>query len=234
MRIFFFLLFFFITMHIAFTQQKKVLLITGGHDFEETPFFEMFDALNNITYEHVAQPTANTLYKSPSIDQYDVLIFYDMWNEISTDQKKAFLALTKKGKGMIFLHHSLVSYQEWDDFKQLVGGKYYEKENEYHAASTYQHDVFVDVVLADGMHPVTAGLEDFRIFDEVYGHFEVLESVHPLLTTNHPESTNIIGWANTYNKSRIVYLQPGHGRQTFNDKNYRQLLINAINWVAEN
>ncbi|MDH3712191.1 MAG: ThuA domain-containing protein, partial [Cyclobacteriaceae bacterium] len=75
---------------------------------------------------------------------------------------------------------------------------------------------------------VTSGLEDFTVFDEVYGNTEVLPDVIPLLGTNHPESTSVIGWENHYRKSRIIYLQPGHGPSIFLDKNYRQLLRQAI------
>jgi trehalose utilization protein len=31
----------------------------------------------------------------------------------------------------------------------------------------------------------------------------------------------------------VCYLQPGHGAGTYNDANYRKLVIQAIKWVSE-
>lgn len=238
MRTLFLMLIFFLSFGYSQAQKKPwhILLVTGGHDFDEVPFFGMFDSLENLTYRHVRQPEANALYALEEMEQYDALVFYDMWDKITEAQQESFLNLLKKGKGMVFLHHALVSYPEWDEFTQVIGGKYYvkgvERDGKVFPASTYQHDVTVPIGISDKRHVITRGLKPFRLYDEVYGGFEVLPRVHPLLVTDHPQSTRIIGWTNHYEKSRIVYLQPGHGPQAFYDHHYRTLLLRAIGWVA--
>ncbi len=47
------------------------------------------------------------------------------WPEISIPEKDAFIDLTRECTGLVFLHHSLVSYQTWDTFKFIIGGKYF-------------------------------------------------------------------------------------------------------------
>ena len=42
-----------------------------------------------------------------------------------------------------------------------------------------------------------------------------------------------IGWTKTVENSRIVYLQPGDGPDTYASPHYRRLIENAIRWVAE-
>ena len=37
----------------------------------------------------------------------------------------------------------------------------------------------------------------------------------------------------TEGKSRMVYLQLGHGPEAFNDVNYRKLLAQSIRWTAQ-
>jgi uncharacterized protein len=164
----------------------------------------------------------------------DVLVFYDMWREISEPEKQAYLNLTKQGKPFLFLHHSLVSYQNWAEFEKILGGKYVDRSpdipKEEH--STYKHDVWIDVEVADKQHPVTKGMEDFRIFDEVYGNYRVSPNVRPLLKTSHPESTPVIGWENRYNASTIVYLQPGHDFNAYETDEYRKLILQAIHYLA--
>ena len=240
MKNFFLLIALFLPLASALGQEKiHILLVTGGHGFEEKPFFEMFDSLSpgKLTYDHVIQPAANALYHQPQIKQYDAVVFYDMWQPISEQEKKAFLALLKKGKGMVFLHHSLVSYQLWPEFKAIIGGKYYDKEGDPTEQniprSTFHHGVQVDVQIIDNQHFITKDFKDFQLFDEVYGTTMVLPSVHPLLKTNHPLSTEVIGWAHQYGKSKIVYLQPGHGKETYGSPAYRTLLLNSILWVTQ-
>jgi uncharacterized protein len=224
-----FMLFFYLN-----AQPVKIMLVTGGHSYDSLQFFQMFDSLHEIEYEHFNQPHANKSLAEGAGQNYDVLVFYDMWRDISEPEKQAYLDLTKQGKPFLFMHHSLVSYQNWPEFEKILGGKYVErspdipKEN----LSTYKHDVWIDVEVEDNTHPVTKGMKDFRIFDEVYGNYRVLPHVTPLLKTSHPESTTVIAWENSYNASRIVYLQPGHDLNAYESEEYRKLLFNAINYLA--
>ena len=77
-----------------------------------------------VEYEHFIQPEANRNIANGKADDFDLLVFYDMWQQISDSEKQAYLNLTLKGKPMLFLHHSIVSYQNWPQFEQIVGGRY--------------------------------------------------------------------------------------------------------------
>src|SRR5210317_2080941 len=104
--------------------QPKILVITGGHDFEQQEFFEMFDSFEGMNYDWLVQPEANKLLESGETGEYQAFVFYDMYQAITVAQQEAYLAALKKGTGMLFLHHSLVSYQDWPEFQQIIGGKY--------------------------------------------------------------------------------------------------------------
>jgi hypothetical protein len=96
----------------------RVLIITGGHDFEREAFFDIFDNIPDVVYQELVHPEANQIFDSNLIDNFDVLIFYDMVQEIDDTQKAAFIKVLKEGKGLVFLHHSLVSYQEWMNLRR--------------------------------------------------------------------------------------------------------------------
>ncbi|MDF1573864.1 MAG: ThuA domain-containing protein [Bacteroidales bacterium] len=209
---------------------QRVLIYTGGHDFERETFFDIFQDMPATDYQELIHPQASPVFDSALIEQFDVLLFYDMVQEIKDAQKAAFIRILERGKGLVFLHHSLVSYQDWEEFERIIGGRYVlDEENQDN--STYRHDVDVPVTLMDKDHPVTRGLKDFIIHDEVYGNFRVQPGVRPLLKTTHPESGEIIGWTNHYGNSRIVYIQPGHDHFAYENPNYRRLLKQAIDWV---
>ncbi len=214
--------------------QKKILLITGGHAFEETAFYAMFSSFGEVSFDTISQPSANTLLTDESaLKKYDCLVYYDMVQDITDEQKAAWIHLLKKGKGMVFLHHSLVSYQAWPEFRKIIGGKYLLKSEGTNPASTYRHDVDFNIQVMDKSHPVCKNVPDFKIHDEVYGSYLVNDDVTPLLKTDHPESTPVVGWCQKYEKSRIMYLQLGHDHFAFENENYRRLVQNAIRWVAE-
>jgi uncharacterized protein len=212
----------------------NIMLVTGGHAFDTVQFFQMFDSLDKINYTHFAQPKANQAIANGEAEKFDVLVFYDMWQNISEREKNAYLKLTKEGKPFLFLHHSLVSYQNWPTFEKMLGGKYVEKSPDVPAEeqSTYEHDVWVYIRTAQN-HPATKGFGDLGFFDEVYGNFHVSDDVIPLLKTTHPKSTPLIGWENTFNSSKIMYLQPGHDYRTFETEDYRKLLTKAIQYLAQ-
>lgn len=211
--------------------QDKILIITGGHKFEKQSFFEMFDSFSDIDYDSIVQPAGNKMVHNRSVTKYDAIVFYDMFQDITDSQKSAYIELLKIGKGMVFLHHSLVSYQEWPEFQKIIGGKYLLASTENQSKSTYKHDVDIDVEIVDQNHPITHGMKNFRIHDEVYGNYIVNDRVSPVLKTNHPESSKVIGWHHQYEKSRIVYLQSGHDHQAFENENFRALVHNAVKWV---
>ncbi len=226
----------FLILVLAFSQsmvfaQKKILIITGGHDYEKKPFYDLFNSYSDVHYDTLVQPAGNELIQSGGADQYDALVFYDMFQEITESQKSAYLQLLDQGQGMVFLHHSLVSYQDWPEFQSIIGGKYLLDAINEHPPSTYKHDVDINVNIVDDTHFITRGMEDFQIRDEVYGDYLVNKTVTPLLITNHPESTETIGWCHTYGKSRIVYLQSGHDHHGYENEHFKTLVYNAIQWV---
>lgn len=216
-------------------QPIKIMLVTGGHSFDTIQFSQLFDSLEGINYEHVAQPEANEALAGEKWKAFDVLVFYDMWQKISEKEKHAYLEMTRHGMPMLFLHHSLVSYQNWPEFEKIIGGKYIERSPDIpdKEQSTYKHDVWVDVEVVNPEYPVTKGFRDFRLFDEVYGNYRVSPNVKPLLKTSHPESTETIGWENKYKASTIVYLQPGHDYRAYESDEYRKLILQAIHYLAQ-
>lgn len=216
------------------TSAKKlnVLIVTGGHNFDRESFFKMFDSFGGVSYTELKHPEANLQLGTIDPKTFDAVVFYDMPKTISEAEKEGYYKLLKLGKGLVFLHHSQCSYQQWDEYKTIVGGKYHEEKN-IPQTSTYQHDVTFTVKISDQKHPVTKGIADFKILDEVYGNTEVLPGVTPLLTTDHPQSSKTIGWTHTKENSRIVYIQPGHDKNGWFNPNYQKLVRQAIAYVSE-
>ena len=214
----------------------RVLVVTGGHDFEKEPFFKLFKENADISYEAVEHPNAHARLKAEAAKQFDVLVLYDMWQPITDDAKSDFVNRLKEGKGLVVLHHAIASYQEWPEYWKIVGARYYLKpmvvDGVEKRRSAFKHDMQFKVHVADPSHPVTRGVSDFDLHDETYKWFDVVPDSHPLLTTDEPESNRIIAWTRTYENARVVYLQSGHDHFAYENPNYQRLLKQAIRWTA--
>jgi type 1 glutamine amidotransferase len=213
---------------------SEVLVVTGGHAYDTVAFNKLFFQNNKINADMMAQPKANQALAEGTFNRYETIVFYDMWQDITPQQKQAFLELTKNGTGLVFLHHSLVSYQEWDEFNRIRGGQYLQKQytDKPEKASGYKHGLQLKVSVLDPGHPVTRDMEDFTIIDEGYSNINILPSVKPLLRVDHPQCTETVAWTNKYNKSRIVYILFGHDNKAYINRAFQNLLSNAIEWVS--
>lgn len=216
----------------------RVLIITGGHDFERAPFFAMFDSMPGVVWSEMQHPAANDSYSTSAAQTYDVIVLYDMVQNISEKQRNELVDLLKnQGKGLVALHHSLANYQSWPEFRSIIGGRYYFEEitenGVTHPKSTYEHDQRFRVRIADPEDSVTKGMGDFDIEDETYAGFAVEPGVNELLQVEHPKSAPVIGWSKTYGKARVVYLQLGHGPTAYENENFRTLVLNSIRWVSQ-
>jgi len=215
----------------------RVLVVTGGHEFEHEPFFQMFKDNPEITYQAVAHPNAHAWLKAEAAKAYDVLVLYDMHQEISDEAKADLVARLQEGKGLVVLHHAIADYQKWPEYAKIIGARYYLQktlvDGVEKARSAYKHGMHFDLHVADPGHPVTRGVKDYPIIDETYRLFDVAPGVHPLLTTTEPESNPTVAWAKTYAAARVVYMQSGHDHTAYENPNFRQVLQQAIRWTAK-
>lgn len=222
------------------TTTMDVLIVTDDRKFNREAFFAMFDSFQNINITNLSHPKILDIIGTDSIRAFDAIVFYDMPEQVilTDSQKQSFLNFFKEGAPAIFLHHSLLSYREWDAFPDIIGGRYYNKTPfiSVHGdtlQSVYQHEVNYTVNIVNSKHPITLGMDDFEILDETYNDYYVKDDVEVLLTTDHVLSGSKLGWINTYGKSHVVYLINGHDENAYSNPNYQKLLYNSIRWTAE-
>jgi type 1 glutamine amidotransferase len=215
----------------------RILLITGGHGFEQPQFFKLFADNPDITYQAVEHPKAHALLKTQAAKQYDVIVTYDYGQQISEEAKADFVARLKEGKGLVVLHHAIAAYPNWPEYWKIIGAHYYLQATNINGVekkrSAYKHGMDFTLHVADPNHPITRGVKDYAIHDETYKWFDVADECHALLTTDEPESHKMIAWAKTYENARVVYMQSGHDHFAYENPNFQQILKQAIRWAAK-
>jgi len=233
---------FFVAMLPLFAAESKpaynVLIVTGGHDFDEPDFYRMFDDMPDVRYEKAELPKEMDLLAPGLEKKYDLVLTYDMNTfSVSDKQKENFAALIESGMPLLVMHHSLGGYQNWPLYRKIVGGQYLQQPLEVdgttYPASDYKHDIDFDVKIADKEHPITQGVGNFSIHDETYKNVYVQKGVHVLLTTNHPDSSFELAWTHRYGKAPVFAIALGHDKQAYVVPELRKILHQGIRWCIE-
>ncbi|MFB3923652.1 MAG: ThuA domain-containing protein [Terriglobia bacterium] len=215
---------------VAATTPFRLLVVTGGHDYP-TSFYTLFEGYDDIEWSHAT--SNHEALKSPLRDKFDVLVLYDMSTEITEAEKKSLVEFLRSSRGLVVLHHAILDYPDWEWWwREVVGGKYLSKPEGGMPASTYLHDQDMLVEPAD-RHPILEGIKQFRILDETYKGMWISPRITALLRTNNPTSDPVVAWVSPFEKSRVVYIQLGHGEAAHKNRAYRRLVHNAILWSAE-
>lgn len=225
----------FITYSSEGKTQIRILVVTGGHGYDKPSFNEMLGSLGkDITSEIAEFPAAYDQFLPENRGKYDVLVFYHMWQKSTPEQEKIVADCIREGKPLVVLHHSICAFDEWPEYRNIIGGKYFHKptvvDGKAYDKCSYIHDLHYTVQVADKKHPVTKGVKDFEIFDETYKGYYVAPGTEPLLTTTEKSSNSVIGWTWKYGKARVVTLQSGHATPTFQNENFRKLLRQSVEW----
>ena len=170
----------------------SVQVVTGGHPFDAKPFFQIFDAFENIEWTKSSTPSVGS----------DVVVFYDMpglrftgadppveFPFPSDEVIAVFQQLQAAGTGMVFMHHAVASWPAWEGFAEMVGARFHYQPANLRGISYpdsgYLFDVQHRVRVLNPDHPICAGLpESFDIIDELYCFPVFEDSVTPLLRTD--------------------------------------------------
>lgn len=136
-------------------------------------------------------------------------------------QQQAIWDFVQNGGGFLPLHNAQGLYPPDGLYYKLLGGDYGGHPRPY---------VFT-IRVENENHPITAGVEDFEIFDEQHMVKYYLDREHLLLRSIARDNTAApAGWWREMGKGRLCYLAPGHTPEALNHPMMQRLLRNAMRW----
>lgn len=217
-------------------EAPKVVVVTGGHGYEEAPFKEMFDSLKGPEFTFVDLKDDSEIFEDISNWPYDAIVLYNMSQAISEKRRQNFITLLERGVGLVSLHHAIAAFSEWPEYRKIIGTKYWLEEKVEagvtHPKSLWEEGVEMKLHVEDPVHPVTKGVADFVIHDETYKGYDLEAGNHLLLSCDAPGSQREVAWAREYRNAKVCFVQPGHGADAYANENFRRLLLQAIQWVG--
>jgi type 1 glutamine amidotransferase len=137
-------------------------------------------------------------------------------------QQQAIWDFVERGGGFLALHNAQARYTPGGPYYKLFGGDFISHPKPY----TFT------VRIENKDHPITAGVNDFEIFDEQHMNKYYLDHSHMLLRSIAKDNTESpAGWWNEAGKGRFCYMAPGHTAEALNHPMMQRLIRNAMNWV---
>ncbi len=210
----------------------RVLVVTGGHAYDPS-FYSVFEGYGDIRWSHAM--SQKQAFTAKMKDEWDVVVLYDMYNEIGEAEAQNLRAFVEAGKGVVALHHSIVDYTSWPWwYEEVIGGKYFEKPLAGHTASHYKDDVpmVVRPVRGKENHPVVRGVGELVTVDECYRGMWFSPKITTLMEITNELNDKPVVYIGPQPNSHAVYIQLGHGTYTHRHPGYRKLVHNAILWTS--
>lgn len=142
---------------------------------------------------------------------------------MTDEQQQAIWDFVNQGGGFLALHNSQGLYPPGGLYYQLFGGDYGGHPKPY---------VFT-VRVENKDHPITAGVEDFEVFDEQHTVKYYLDHEHLLLRSIARDNLAApAGWWREVGTGRFCYLAPGHTPDALGHPMMQRLIRNATRWLA--
>lgn len=217
-------------------EKLEVLVVVGGHGYEEKAFQEMFDSFGHLNCTRVELSDESEIFEDISTWSHPVIVLYNMTQKISEKRRQNFLSLLDKGVGLVVLHHAMANYPDWPEYRKIIGAKYWLEDTAEkgvtHVKSQWKEGVDMPLHVEDSTHPILAGVQDFVLHDETYKGYDLEPDNHLLLSCSAPTSQREVAWTRTYGKAKVCCIQPGHGAAAYGHAHYRRMVAQAIKWAA--
>jgi len=183
--------------------------------------------------------TKNKLeYNARNLNDFDAVLFFTGGElEMDAQQKTDFLSFVRDdGKGFVGVHSATITFTEWPEFGELIGGYFDE-----HPWGTFEAPILVEDPSFPGMQPWP---HSFLLRDEVYqiknysrDKVRVLMRLDPAKLdlknkkVHRTDGDFAVTWAKSFGRGRVFYSSLGHVSENWDDPRLQKMYSEAIKWA---
>jgi len=240
-----------LTTRPAYAQKKapkgvvpvKVLFLTGGqrshHGYRDQALY-LSHALEDTGRYEVTLVEDAAILETPAMRKYDLVIVNadrrDDEFKFNEGQQKALLEWVKSGHGYVSIHGADNAAPDWiPEWRDMLGGVFSHVglPDSKTKLGTFQ----IKITRTD--HPITKGMNDFELKDELYYNLQMKDQIEPLATTDYNGGTWPVAWTRTYGNGRVFHTPLGHrsfkpgSEDPLQNPNLLKLVVQGVDWVAE-
>jgi len=214
----------------------KVLLIAGDdvapyHDWREIAekTREVLAGCDRFDVKVCEDPLI--LESNTALKAYDVIVltmFHRGTPEMTDQAKTNLVNFVKNGKGFYVQHLGSASFPKWDEFGKLCGRKWVMGTSGHGPRSVFEAKV------VKKNHPITEGVENFRIFDELYSKLQGDKDIEVLVSaySDWSEKEEPLVFTTPYGQGRCVHNALGHDFKAILNPSMAKLICRSVEWAA--
>lgn len=212
----------------------KILVLSGpNHGFDKSATV-IGDFLGQQANWQVTVSDDKALLTSPHFNEYAVCVFGTGFTrgtrldngtiqrdpDLTSDQEAGLFRFVESGKGLVGIHGT--AWWIGGRAVDLIGGH----------ANWHPPGLTFTVNIEDTNHPVTAGVPDFAVEDEIYiSAYE--PTLHILASAQWHGRAHPMAWVKRFGQGRVFYTTLGHTADTFRQPAMQQLVTQGVRWVGE-
>jgi uncharacterized protein len=178
-------------------------------------------------------------YNAKNLNNFDAVLFFTGGDLEMDDQQKAdFLSFVHDdGKGFIGIHSAAITFVNWPEYGEMLGGYYDE-----HPWGTFDAPIDVEDPAFPGMQqwPKSFGLRDEIYQMRNYSRDKLrvlmrLDAGKLDLANKNVHRTDrdfAVTWAKMYGKGRVFYTTLGHVEDNWDKPEFQKMIIEAIKWAT--
>ncbi len=215
-------------------RKPRALIVTGedvpAHVWRETTPVTR-EILDDAGFDVRVSEDVGILEAS-TIHEYDVLILNFRNNfrvrDISSEGRRSLMAYLDAGKGVVALHFAVAALQNWPEYRDVIGRVWVPKKSGHGPRGPFK------ATIATTEHPITQGLEDFEIDDELYARLEG-EAPIEVLVRAHSEWSGAdepLVWTVPRERGRVACIALGHDARARRSAAFTALLVRTAAWAA--
>ena len=170
------------------------------------------------------------------LHQYDAIISnWNSWPENDLrwpkEMEEGLIRYVKQGGGLVFFHAATSAFYQWPEFQDISTAAWIDQTH-------HGENCPVLVSIDNQAHPVTKGLSDFYIFDELWidadqnESFQVLGSASKKDPSGEDSRQQPAIFVADYGDGRIFHTILGHDARALRNTGFRTLIMRATMWAA--
>jgi len=215
----------------------RVLILNGSnnHEWKQTGSVlqSIFQSYEGFQSKITNRPDTLTFQ---SLKQFDVLVSnWNSWpeNELrwSETAEEGLLKFIHQGGGLVTFHASSSAFYRWEQFREITTASW--EEGTHHGKLS---PVRLEVLSGD--HPITRGLSDFFIFDELWIDARSNKKYTTLAYASNADQKEDSAEKQAavmvadYGHGRIFHTILGHDARSMRNTGFQSLMVRGTEWAA--
>jgi len=215
----------------------KVLILTGknNHEWQKTTpvLIRIFNDQRLFSVTATEKPDTLTYI---TLKRFQLVISnWNTWPDnklrMSPQWEGDFLRYVNEGGGLLSFHAGASSFYDWEPYHRIGIGRWGKETR--HGARTKGH-----LYGFDQKHPITQGMGDFYIMDEVWEKSDIFPGSIPIgsIAAKDEKDGHLIDFPAVFvrqnGNGRCFFTQLGHDQRALLNEGLQTLLLRAAQWCA--